>query len=231
MDNMFDYKPYILSLANYMRDNGYTAKRLPKVILDDTDQGDDVFVYTGYFDPEKKGIRLFIHNRHPKDVLRTLAHELIHWKQDVDGIIEKSGYTGDKITEDKNLRDIVFNQSIFSFNCNNCGTESLIEYPFIYHDYEKKFFVYFDTSKNFENVIESEGYKTRTASNYLDFLEIIRILEDGVEEDKINVAKIELFNKFKNNDKLKNIDKLYYTGTKDNKLEFFVPAINGKIVF
>jgi hypothetical protein len=103
MDNMFDYKPYILSLANYMRDNGYTAKRLPKVILDDTDQGDDVFVYTGYFDPEKKGIRLFIHNRHPKDVLRTLAHELIHWKQDVDGIIEKSGYTGDKITEDKNL--------------------------------------------------------------------------------------------------------------------------------
>jgi hypothetical protein len=99
----FDYKPYILSLAHYMRDNGYTAKKLPKVILDNTDQGDGVFVYTGYFDPDKKGIRLFIHNRHPKDVLRTLAHELIHWKQDVDGVIDNSGYTSDKITEDENL--------------------------------------------------------------------------------------------------------------------------------
>lgn len=100
---IFDYKPYILSLSHYMRDKGYTAKKLPKVILDNTDQGDAVFVYTGYFDPNKKAIRLFIHNRHPKDVLRTLAHELIHKKQDADGIIDKSGYTGDKITEDKNL--------------------------------------------------------------------------------------------------------------------------------
>ena len=101
--DIFDYKPYILSLSHYMRDKGYTAKKLPRVILDDKDQGDAVFVYTGYFDPDKKAIRLFIHNRHPKDVLRTLAHELIHWKQDIDGVIDKSGYTGDKITEDKNL--------------------------------------------------------------------------------------------------------------------------------
>ena len=100
---IFNYKPYILSLSHYMRDKGYTAKKLPKVILDNTDQGDAVFVYTGYFDPNKKAIRLFIHNRHPKDVLRSMAHELIHYKQDVDGIIDKSGYTGDKITEDKNL--------------------------------------------------------------------------------------------------------------------------------
>lgn len=83
--------------------NGYTVKPLPKVILDNRDQGDDVFVYTGYFDPEKKGIRLFVNKRHPKDVLRTFAHELIHWKQDKDGVIAKSGYKGDKITEDENL--------------------------------------------------------------------------------------------------------------------------------
>lgn len=86
-----------------MADNGYTKRPFPKVILDDEDQGDDVFVYTGYFDPESNGIRLFVHNRHPKDVLRTFAHELIHWKQQLDGVIAKSGYSSDKITEDKNL--------------------------------------------------------------------------------------------------------------------------------
>lgn len=100
---MFNYKPYLKSLAEYMAENGYTAKPFPKVILDDTDPGDDVFVYTGYFDPNANGIRLFIAGRHPKDVLRTFAHELIHWKQQCDGDIEKSGYSSDKITEDKNL--------------------------------------------------------------------------------------------------------------------------------
>lgn len=100
---MFDYKPYLKSLANYMADNGYTTRPFPKIILDNADQGDDVFVYTGYFDPESNGIRLFTNGRHPKDVLRTFAHELIHWKQQTDGEIEKAGFTGDKITEDKKL--------------------------------------------------------------------------------------------------------------------------------
>lgn len=100
---MFNYEPYLKSLAEYMADNGYTVRPFPKVVLDNKDQGDGVFVYTGYFDPEINAIRLFIWNRHPKDVLRTFAHELIHWKQQKNGAIERSGYSGDKITEDKNL--------------------------------------------------------------------------------------------------------------------------------
>ena len=30
---MFNYKPYIISLAEFMLKNGYTVKPLPKVIL------------------------------------------------------------------------------------------------------------------------------------------------------------------------------------------------------
>jgi len=133
------------------------------------------------------------------------------------------------VTEDITLKEMVFNQSIFNFKCNKCETQTLIEYPFIYHDYDKKFFVYFDSTGKFENIIENEGYITRTASNYLELLETIKILEDKIDEDRIKIAKEELFNKFKTNDNLKSIDKLYYSGIKDNKLEFFVPAINGKI--
>ena len=90
------------SLYHYMADHGYTTKNRPKVILDNTLQ-EGVFVYTGYFDPDEKGIRLFVNGRGYKDILRTLAHELIHRKQDEDGVIAKSGYKGDQITEDKNL--------------------------------------------------------------------------------------------------------------------------------
>ena len=100
---MFDYKPYLVSLANYMADNGYTVRPFPKVILDNSDQGEGVFVYTAYFDPVSDAIRLFVRNRFSKDVLRSFAHEMIHFKQRVDGDIEKSGYSSDKITEDKNL--------------------------------------------------------------------------------------------------------------------------------
>ena len=89
--------------ANFMADNGYTTRPFPKVILDDTDQGLDVFAKTGYFDPVSNGIRLFVHNRFPKDVLRTFAHELIHWAQQRSGSLGKSGYTSDKITEDEKL--------------------------------------------------------------------------------------------------------------------------------
>jgi len=133
------------------------------------------------------------------------------------------------VTEDILLKEDVFSQDIFRFTCPSCRCESFIEYPFIYHDYDKKFFVYFDSSGKFENVIESEGYKTRSADNYLEFLEIIRILEDDIDENRILEVKEGLFNKFIQNDMLKNIDKLYYSGMKDGKFEFFVPAINGKI--
>lgn len=100
--NKKELSPYIKRLYNFMLKHGYTAKPAPKIVLDHTKQN-GVFVYTGYFDPEVDGVRLFVDGRHPKDILRTLAHELIHWKQQCDGTIANSGYKGDKITEDENL--------------------------------------------------------------------------------------------------------------------------------
>ena len=102
MEQKKDNKYYIKSLYNYLLKKGYTAKPAPKIILDHTKQ-DGVFITTGFFDPDSNGIRIFVEGRHIKDWLRTLAHELIHWKQQVDGVIAKSGYSGNKITEDKNL--------------------------------------------------------------------------------------------------------------------------------
>lgn len=97
-----DYKIYLKSLAEFMAKDGTTVKPFPKVVLDNSRQ-EGVFVMTGFFDPDIDGVRLFINERHPKDVLRTFAHELIHWKQQRDGTIAKSNYKGDKITEDENL--------------------------------------------------------------------------------------------------------------------------------
>lgn len=46
-----------------------------------TDNSQDPFGKTAYYNPEKHSVTLFTLNRHPKDILRSLAHELTHHAQ------------------------------------------------------------------------------------------------------------------------------------------------------
>ena len=57
----------------------------------------------GKYTNDDKTIRVVIRNRHPLDVMRTLAHELTHYKQDIEGRIEpNSGETGSPIENEAN---------------------------------------------------------------------------------------------------------------------------------
>lgn len=100
---MFNYEPYIKSLLKFMVDNGYTLKPYPKILLNTSVQDEDVFIYTGNYDPSKHIVRLYINDRHPKDVLRSLAHEMIHHKQALEGRLSDDAYNGDRIIEDDKL--------------------------------------------------------------------------------------------------------------------------------
>jgi len=65
--------------------------RLPKIVLLDQPR-DTTF---GQYVPEEKTIYLVTGGRHPVDVLRTLAHELTHHKQDIeDNLPPGAGETG-----------------------------------------------------------------------------------------------------------------------------------------
>lgn len=102
MLNREEYKKYLKSIFDFMVKGGYTKLPYPKIILDKSKQ-DPILGKTAYFDPNDNSIRLFINNRLEKDIFRSFCHECIHYKQQMEGDIEKSGYSGDKITEDKNL--------------------------------------------------------------------------------------------------------------------------------
>jgi len=59
----------------------------------------------GGYQPGDKTIHIVTKNRHPMDVFRTLAHELVHHKQDLDGRIKdvaKEGETGSPIEDEAN---------------------------------------------------------------------------------------------------------------------------------
>ena len=57
----------------------------------------------GRFTNDDKAIKIIMRNRHPIDIMRTLAHELVHYKQDVEHRIHpNSGETGSPIENEAN---------------------------------------------------------------------------------------------------------------------------------
>jgi cytidyltransferase-like protein len=59
----------------------------------------------GYFDPNANKIWVYCGNRNMADILRTLAHELVHRKQDEEGRINyESGKTGSEIENEANAK-------------------------------------------------------------------------------------------------------------------------------
>ncbi len=62
---------------------------------------------TAYYDPQNMAISIYVDGRHPKDILRSFAHELVHHAQNENGELDTGGYTGQGYAQkNKNLRDM-----------------------------------------------------------------------------------------------------------------------------
>lgn len=80
---------------------GFAAKQIgltsiPKInFVGHTEDKKDAF---GHFISDRKGssITIRITDRHPIDVMRTIAHELIHWKQRISGMRSSEGIKEDE---------------------------------------------------------------------------------------------------------------------------------------
>ena len=60
---------------------------------------------TAYYDPQSMSVTIYTDGRHTKDVLRSLAHELVHHTQNENGMLNDSGYHGAGYAQkNKNLR-------------------------------------------------------------------------------------------------------------------------------
>ena len=73
----------------------YGFKKPPTMVFD-SDPGNQskVLGKTAYYDPQSLEIHIFVDGRHPKDVLRSIAHELIHHRQNMEGRLDTDGYSG-----------------------------------------------------------------------------------------------------------------------------------------
>jgi hypothetical protein len=101
-----DYPKLIKSLTEYMLDKGMNISPLPKVkfVDDDIENARDFFGKTAYYDPNNRVIVLYTMERHPKDVMRSFAHEMIHHMQNCDDRL--GGITTQNTNEEGDLPEI-----------------------------------------------------------------------------------------------------------------------------
>ena len=66
--------------------NNLTFKKPPKLFLrQDTANQKSIFGKTAHYDPHQSSITLYVSGRHPKDIMRSFAHELVHHCQNERG--------------------------------------------------------------------------------------------------------------------------------------------------
>lgn len=106
LDNNKEFTQALALLTISMMDNGLNIEPLPNVefINDDIENAGKLLGKTAYYDPNNQTIVLYTCNRHPKDILRSYAHEMIHHMQNLEDRI--NNIQGDNINEDEYLAEL-----------------------------------------------------------------------------------------------------------------------------
>jgi hypothetical protein len=105
--NTFSLTPLIREFYRYAKNRLGFSKKASIKLSHDEKNAKDLFGYTGNYDPESYAITIFITNRHPSDILRSLSHELIHHHQNCNGKFKNVSSVGENYAQNDNyLRKI-----------------------------------------------------------------------------------------------------------------------------
>lgn len=92
--DLTDLQPHIDGMYDHFHQKLGFQK--PPVIVFDSDPSNqsNVLGKTAYYDPQSLEVHVYTDGRHPKDMLRSIAHELIHHQQNLEGRLDVGGYNG-----------------------------------------------------------------------------------------------------------------------------------------
>ena len=111
---------------------------------------------TAYYDPEQMSITLYTTGRHPKDVMRSLAHELVHHTQNCNGMFDNVGSTGEGYAQnDEHLREM--------------EREAYEQGNLCFRDWEDsiKNTIYFEHLQKGDNVMSTKKWKNKELNGLL----------------------------------------------------------------
>ena len=86
----------------------FNIKNTPKLHLrQDGENARNILGKTAYYSPSDMSIVLYITNRHPKDICRSFAHELVHHHQNERGDLELGDASSPTYAQDdKHMREM-----------------------------------------------------------------------------------------------------------------------------
>jgi len=102
----FNFGPLIDSLTASMENDGLKLKPYPRIrmVHDEEANADNFFGMTAYYDPNNREIVLYTLGRHPKDIMRSYAHELVHVHQHNEDRLHD--IKTDNVNADKHLENL-----------------------------------------------------------------------------------------------------------------------------
>ena len=78
-------RPLIIKFTSFAKDN-LNFKKPPKLFLKrDSENSNCALGKTAHYDPQQSSVTVYITGRHPKDIIRSFAHELVHHCQNERG--------------------------------------------------------------------------------------------------------------------------------------------------
>ena len=84
------FKEATKSLMSYCREQMGYDKDPDVHYVTDSNNANNMLGYTAHYQPDKRIVTVYISNRHPKDVLRSLSHELVHHAQNCRGDLQSA---------------------------------------------------------------------------------------------------------------------------------------------
>ena len=138
-----------------------------------------------------------------------------------------NAYESVNAQEDPDLRDSCLSGDIFRHSCPHCHTDFMIQYPLVYMDPRHKFVIWLNQNEAgrdmhaFSMPLVKQGYTLRRCATLKEFTEKIQILEDGVSDIAVELAKYDSFIEFIDNRKGKpeDVTSVEYQNTNDGVMK------------
>ena len=101
---VWPHEKSLITLSKYLM-RKLDIEKAPNIeYKEDKENAKDILGKTAYYNPNNNTITLYTTNRHPKDILRSFSHEMIHHKQNLEGRL--NNITTTNIAEDDELTEI-----------------------------------------------------------------------------------------------------------------------------
>ena len=134
-------------------------KNPPRLFLrSDPENAKNPFGKTAFYDPGQKSVTLYISGRHPKDILRSLGHELVHHKQNCDGQFSDSDDTSQGYAQkDPHLRQM-------EMDANRDGSMCLRDFEDML---KKENTIYYEHLQKGDNKMSTKDWKNKEITQLL----------------------------------------------------------------